>query len=111
MPYVYILECCDGSFYTGSTWNLEKRLWEHQNKLGANYTKKRLPITLVYYEYDERIENVYSREKQIQGWSRRKKQALIEENHVRLMEFSRNYAQYKSANPLSHSFMGDDQGT
>ncbi|MBP8251783.1 MAG: GIY-YIG nuclease family protein, partial [Herpetosiphon sp.] len=30
MPYVYILECCDGSFYTGSTWNLEKRLWEHQ---------------------------------------------------------------------------------
>ncbi len=38
--YVYILKCCDGSYYTGSTRNLKVRLWQHQNGEGANYTKK-----------------------------------------------------------------------
>ncbi|MBE9155798.1 GIY-YIG nuclease family protein [Nodosilinea sp. LEGE 06152] len=77
MPYTYILECVDGSYYTGSTWNLEKRLWEHQNGLGANYTAKRLPVKLVYAEECDRIDQAFYREKQIQGWSRKKKQALI----------------------------------
>lgn len=79
MPsYMYILECADGSYYTGSTLNLEKRLWEHQNGEGANHTKKRLPVKLVYCEPYDRVEDAFNREKQIQGWSRRKKQALIE---------------------------------
>lgn len=77
MPYMYILECSDGSYYTGSTWNLERRLWEHQNGLGAKHTAKRLPVTLLYCEECERIEDAYIREKQVQGWSRKKKQALI----------------------------------
>ncbi len=77
MPYLYILECADGSYYTGSTWDLEKRLWEHQNGLGAKHTAKHLPVTLVYCEECERIEDAYTREKQIQGWSRKKKQALM----------------------------------
>jgi putative endonuclease len=77
MPYVYILECADGSYYTGSTWNLEKRLWEHQNGLGANYTAKHRPVKLIYCEETDRIEDAYHREKQIQGWNHRKKQALI----------------------------------
>lgn len=77
MPYVYILECADGSYYTGSTWDLQRRLWEHQNSLGANHTAKHLPVTLVYCEECERIEDAYIREKQIQGWSRKKKQALM----------------------------------
>jgi putative endonuclease len=74
---MYILECADGSYYTGSTWNLEKRLWEHQNGQGANHTAKHLPIKLVYCEEGDSIEAAYQREKQIQGWSRKKKQALI----------------------------------
>ena len=94
MPYMYILECADGSYYTGSTWDLEKRLWEHQNGLGANYTKKRLPVKLAYYEHYERVEDAYHREKQIQGWSRRKKQTLIEGNVESLVEFSKNYTQH-----------------
>lgn len=94
MPYMYILECVDGSYYTGSTWNLEKRLWEHQNGLGANHTRKRLPVKLVYCEPYDRVEDAYRREKQIQGWSRRKKQALIEGNTQNLIEFSKNYTQY-----------------
>ena len=94
MPHMYILECADGSYYTGSTWNLEKRLWEHQNGLGAKYTQKRLPVKLVYCEPYDRVEDAYRREKQIQGWSRRKKQALIEGNIENLIEFSKNFTQY-----------------
>jgi len=94
MPYTYILECADGSYYTGSTWNLEKRLWEHQNGLGARHTQKRLPVKLVYCEPYDRVEDAYHREKQIQGWSRRKKQALIEDNMENLIEYSKNYTQY-----------------
>lgn len=96
MPsYMYILECADGSFYTGSTKNLEVRLWQHQNGEGANYTKKRLPVKLVYCEPYDRVEDAFLREKQVQGWSRRKKMALIEGNEEGLIEFSRNYTQYK----------------
>lgn len=75
---MYILECSDGSYYTGSTKDLERRLWEHQNMLGANYTKKRLPVKLVYHEEYSRIDEAFNREKQVQGWSRKKKEALIE---------------------------------
>jgi putative endonuclease len=74
---MYILECSDGSYYTGSTWNLEKRLYEHQKGLGANHTAKRLPVKLIYCEECDRIEDAFQREKQVQGWSRRKKKALM----------------------------------
>lgn len=75
--YMYILECVDGSYYTGSTHDLEKRLTQHQAGEGANHTKKRLPVKLIYWEEYERIDMAFYREKQVQGWSRRKKQALI----------------------------------
>jgi putative endonuclease len=74
---MYILECADGSYYTGSTWDLERRLWEHQSGLGAKHTAKRLPVKLVFCEECDRVEDAYAREKQIQGWSRKKKQALM----------------------------------
>ena len=94
MPYMYILECCDGSRYTGSTWDLAQRLNEHQSGEGANFTSKRLPVKLAYYEQFERIEDAFNREKQIQGWSHKKKKALVEANIEKLKELSRNYAQY-----------------
>ena len=77
MPYMYILECADGSYYTGSTKDLERRLWEHQNGLGANHTAKRLPVKLAYCEEYDRIDDAFFREKQVQGWSRKKKEALM----------------------------------
>lgn len=77
MPYMYILECVDGSYYTGSTKDLERRLWQHQNGLGANHTAKRLPVKLVYCEFYDRVSDAFYREKQVQGWSRKKKQALM----------------------------------
>jgi putative endonuclease len=78
--FIYILECADGTFYTGSTKDLEKRISQHNNGTGANYTKTRLPVDLVYYEEYTRIDEAFNREKQIQGWSRKKKLALIEGN-------------------------------
>ncbi len=74
---MYILECCDGSYYTGSTNNLDLRLRQHQIGEGANHTKKRLPVKLVYYEEYERVQDAFYREKQVQGWNRKKKEALI----------------------------------
>jgi putative endonuclease len=78
--FMYILECADCSYYNGSTKNLERRLWEHQNMLGANYTKRRLPVKLIYYEEYTKIDEAFYREKQVQGWSRKKKEALINGN-------------------------------
>src|SRR3954469_20798649 len=78
--YMYILKCADGSYYTGSTRDLEKRLLQHQNGEGANHTKKRLPVELVYYEEFQRIDEAFYREKQVQGWRREKKEALIKEH-------------------------------
>ncbi|WP_231372766.1 GIY-YIG nuclease family protein [Aureivirga sp. CE67] len=54
--YAYILECADGSFYTGSTIDLPMRFVQHQNGEGANHTKKRLPVKLVYFEEYDRID-------------------------------------------------------
>ena len=84
MPYMYILECCDGSFYTGGTKNLPRRLWQHQNGVGANHTSKRLSVELVYAEKFERVSDAFYREKQVQGWSRSKKIALMESDWDRL---------------------------
>ena len=75
--YTYILLCSDGSYYTGSTYDLDKRLAEHQAGEGAKHTRNRLPVKLVYHEVFDRIDEAFYREKQIQGWSRIKKEALI----------------------------------
>ena len=74
---MYILECADNGYYTGSTIDLKRRVWQHQNGEGANYTSKRLPVKLVYFEEYDRIDQAFYREKQVQNWSREKKKALI----------------------------------
>ena len=77
MAWMYILECCDGSYYVGSTKDLERRLSQHQGGTGSRYTSRRLPVVLVYCEEYEHVADAYYREKQIQGWTRRKREALI----------------------------------
>ena len=93
---MYILECADGSYYTGSTKNLPRRMWQHQNGLGANHTAKRLPVTLVYAEAFERVADAFAREKQVQGWSRAKKEALMRSDWGRLnvLAHCQNYSHY-----------------
>lgn len=87
--YMYILECDNGSYYTGSTKDLEKRIQQHQKGEGANHTKKHLPVKLVYFEEFTRIDKAFYREKQIQGWSRKKKEALINNMPEKLHELAK----------------------
>jgi putative endonuclease len=93
--WMYILKCSDGSYYVGSTNNLELRIEQHQIGNGTKYTKKRLPIALVYSEEFEKIEDAYLREKQVQGWGRNKREALIKNQSSDLPIFSIAYRDRK----------------
>lgn len=80
MPYiVYILECSDGSYYTGSTDDIGKRLWQHEQGVApSSYTYSRRPLKLVWTSDETaRYSEALKWERQIKGWSRAKKQALI----------------------------------
>ena len=96
--WMYILECSDGSYYTGSTNNLILRTEQHQKGEGANHTKLRLPVKLVYSEEFNRVEHAFYREKQVQGWSRKKKEALIKGQFEKLSELSKNFKSINSRN-------------
>jgi putative endonuclease len=80
MAWTYILECADGSLYVGSTTDLERRVSQHNLGLGAAYTRlrRRRPVRLVWAAEYARVEDAFFYEKQIQGWSRAKRLALIE---------------------------------
>jgi putative endonuclease len=89
--YVYIVLCQDGSFYTGSTrGSLEDRV-KNQHNAGSfgGYTVTRRPVRLVYSEYFDRIMDAVSAERQIKGWSRAKKEALLREDFDALKVLSR----------------------
>ncbi len=77
--FVYIVRCSDGSYYTGITNNIERRISEH--KAGVNrscYTFRRRPVTLVFSAMFHDVNQAIRFEKQVKGWSRKKKKALIE---------------------------------
>ena len=78
MPWVYILECNDRSFYVGSTVDLERRVSEHNEGQGSAYTRRRLPVILRWSEFFTRVDDAFAAEKKLQGWGRRKRQALID---------------------------------
>jgi putative endonuclease len=67
-----------GTLYVGSTWDLERRLAQHNRGEGAGYTARRRPVTLLYCEDYDRIEDAFRREKQVQNWGRAKRLALAE---------------------------------
>lgn len=71
--WVYILRCSDGSYYTGHTDNLEKRISEHQSGRIHAYTSTRLPVELVFEQDSRTREEALAAEQQIKGWSRKKK--------------------------------------
>jgi putative endonuclease len=89
--FVYILKCSNGCYYTGSTKYLNLRIQQHQNGEGANYTRKHLPVKLAYFEEFQRIDEAFKREKQIQGWCRKKKEALINSKPEKLINLSKRY--------------------
>ncbi len=76
--YVYIICCADSRYYVGTTrGSLEKRIAEHNSGTFGGYTKSRGPVTLVYHQEFERITDAIAAERQLKGWSRAKKEALI----------------------------------
>ena len=89
--FMYILLCSDGSYYTGSTTNLELRLMQHEMGEGSSHTKKHLPVKLIYFEEFERIDLAFLREKQVQKWSRKKKEALMNGELDLLHELAKAY--------------------
>jgi len=79
MPfYVYILHCSDGSFYVGHTDDLETRIAMHEDRSYRGYTAKRLPVRLVWWREFEARAEAFAFERKVKGWSRAKKQALID---------------------------------
>ncbi len=87
--HVYILKCSDKSYYTGVTNDVERRLHEHQTGVNQTaYTHNRRPVELVFSEYFLDINQAIAFEKQVKGWSRKKKEAIIEDNWDNLKELS-----------------------
>jgi putative endonuclease len=96
--YVYILKCSDLSYYTGITNDLERRLNEHQSGFyRAAFTYERRPVELVFYEEFNDPRCAIEFEKQVKGWCRKKKEALISQNWDKLKELSecRNKSSHK----------------
>ncbi|WP_286928412.1 MULTISPECIES: GIY-YIG nuclease family protein [Aeromicrobium] len=77
MAHVYILRCADGSYYVGSSRNLAGSLHQHQTGTGAEYTRHRLPVELLWSHEFASVVDAFAAEKRIQGWSRAKREALM----------------------------------
>lgn len=75
--YVYIIECEDGLYYTGTTWKPDLRWTQHISGEGSKFTSKHKPRKMVYLEEHSDIDSARKREIQIKDWSREKKQKLI----------------------------------
>lgn len=87
--YVYIVKCSDNSFYTGVTNDVERRVLEHNNSEDKKaYTFRKRPVKLVWFEYYIDINQAIEKEKQIKGWNRKKKEALIDDDFDLLVELS-----------------------
>jgi putative endonuclease len=93
--FVYILKCNDNSYYTGFTNNFERRFQEHNEGLNKeSYTHNKRPVILVWLEIFNDVNDAIATEKRIKGWSRRKKEALINNDWDKLILYSKNYTQF-----------------
>ena len=91
--FLYILRCTDSSYYVGTTRNnLETRIAEHQSGTFDGYTARRRPVTLVFQQHFERVEDAVAAERQVKGWRRAKKEALIRGDFEALPALSRRTA-------------------
>jgi putative endonuclease len=93
--YIYILQCRDGHYYVGSTrGNLERRVAEHNDGVVDGYTKSRRPVTLVFAQEFDRVTDAIAAERQLKGWTRAKKEALIRGDMEALQRLARNRGEY-----------------
>jgi predicted GIY-YIG superfamily endonuclease len=102
--HVYILKCSDGSYYTGHTDDLELRLTQHHQRTHSScYTATRLPVTLVFQQTFATRTEAFDAEQQIKGWSRKKKEAMMQGNWA---EVSRLAMRTSAKNPSTASRSG-----
>ncbi|HNQ31864.1 MAG TPA: GIY-YIG nuclease family protein [Candidatus Woesebacteria bacterium] len=95
--FVYIVECSDASYYTGITNNVELRVWQHNQGIDVTaYTYTRRPVVLRYFQEFTNPDEAIAFEKQVKGWSRRKKTALIMKDIERLKELA-NFKSHASS--------------
>ncbi len=93
--FTYIVLCSDGSYYTGMTNDLDRRMCQHNSGLNRScYTYNRRPLKLKWFERFTNPTEAIRVEKQIKGWSKRKKEALIQESWEDLVKFSKNFTEY-----------------
>ncbi|MGL4573208.1 MAG: GIY-YIG nuclease family protein [Burkholderiaceae bacterium] len=88
--WVYILRCADGSYYTGHTDNLALRMQQHHDGLADSYTATRKPVELVFQEACETRVQALTLERQIKGWNRAKKEALISGDFSKLVQLAKS---------------------
>ena len=86
--YIYIMTNLSGTLYTGMTDNLEQRVYEHKHDLVPGFASKYMVTKLVYYEEGPEVDAALTREKQIKGWPRAKKVALIESKNPEWKDLS-----------------------
>ena len=92
--WVYIVRCADDSYYTGHSEDLDKRIAEHQSGvIPSCYTFKRRPIALVFSQPSATREEALSAERQIKGWSRKKKEALMRGDWAEVSRLAHSSAQ------------------
>ena len=91
MAWVYILLCADGTYYVGSTIDRERRLWQHNAGEGAAYTRRsgRRPVSMVWSADFSSIAAAFAFEKTVQGWGRKKREALIRGDFDELVALAR----------------------
>jgi Predicted endonuclease containing a URI domain len=92
--WVYILGCADNSYYTGHTHNLEERIAKNQSGEIDGYTSTRLPVRLLFSEEFPTREEALACERQIKGWSRRKKEALMKGDWAEVSRLARSSLRY-----------------
>ena len=97
--FVYIMASYRGTLYTGVTNDLERRVYEHRQKLKGGFTDRYNISTLVYYEATDDVQFAIAHEKKIKGWVRRKKVALIESMNPRWIDLTEDWYEDPAAAP------------
>lgn len=111
MAWLYILECCDKSYYVGSTTDLERRVAQHKNGLGCAFTAERRPVRLVFCHEFQSIREAYEREQQVKKWRRAKKEALIRGEWENLPNLARSYQALRLVRQAHQPAQGDGSST
>jgi putative endonuclease len=100
--WLYILQCADGSYYVGTTRSdLETRISQHRAGTFGGYTAMRLPLTLAYANFFDHVQDAIAAERQIKGWARAKKEALIRGDFALLKTLSQRLGPHGSRRAAS----------